>query len=96
MPAFEQQLLAEVERETQLAERLALEAALQGPDRSDEILISPVGEIVRLDPASGGELWRTSPLGEIELASVDMNTITIRKDGTVLRVSLADGTFLPP
>ena len=94
--AAEAELALERELALALAARLQLESSLQGPDRSEEISVSPAGEIVRLDLRSGDVVWRTSPLGDIELTSVDLNTVTFRKDGVVLRLSLADGTFLPP
>ncbi len=73
-----------------------LQQSLRGPDRSHEISVSPLGEIVRRDPETGAEVWRSAPLGEIEVASVDLNTVTVRKGDVLLRVSLTDGTFLPP
>ncbi len=85
-----------------LAERRAdLELKTRDDDRETRIAVSQAGEVVRRHPDTDLEMWRSEPLGNIEVFSVDPNSVTVvRKLETgkqvKLYLSLSDGTLLPP
>lgn len=66
------------------------------PDREIEISITEEDTLVRLEPWTRRVIWESRPFAEVEILSIDPNTVTITTRGYRLFVSLTDGTLLPP
>lgn len=66
------------------------------PDREIEISITDDNTIIRREPWTRRVIWESRPFDEVEILSIDPNTVTITSRGYRLFVSLTDGTLLPP
>ena len=66
------------------------------PDRVIEILISERETLIRREPDTQDVIWESARFSDVEILSIDPNTVTIQTRGNRLLVSLADGTLLPP
>ena len=66
------------------------------PDREIEVLVTERDTLVRVEPWTGRLIWESRPFTDLELVSVDPNTVTAMSRGNRLVISLTDGTLLPP
>ena len=66
------------------------------PDRDVRISITDADTLVRREPGTSRVMWESSPFADLEILSIDPNTLTIMTRGYRLIVSLTDGTLLPP
>lgn len=70
--------------------------SLKEPDREIEISITDDDTIIRREPWTRKVIWESRPYADVEVLSIDPNTLTITTRGYRLFVSLTDGTLLPP
>ncbi|NNF56442.1 MAG: hypothetical protein HKN03_18605 [Acidimicrobiales bacterium] len=66
------------------------------PDREIEISITDENTLIRREPWTRRVIWESRPFVDVEILSIDPNTVTITTRGHRLFVSLTDGTLLPP
>lgn len=66
------------------------------PDREIEIAITQEHTLIRREPWTRRVMWESRRFADVEILSIDPNTVTIMTRGHRLFVSLTDGTLLPP
>lgn len=66
------------------------------PDRQVHLEMTADDEIVRRLPGTGEVIWTAGPFRDAEVVGVELDTVVILKGVRRLKLSLVDGTLLPP
>lgn len=66
------------------------------PNRRVHVEMTPDYEVVRRLPGTGEVIWTAGPFRDAEVIGVELDTVVIHTGVRRLKLSLVDGTLLPP